>query len=181
MKNGKEILLLIFIVLSVPVLSATIGNFHGFGNSVQINLAFHIDNNDVYNATDDYVYSQNGTTIFALIPQSSFGTRVISGTNNVLQAKSIVNSGNSRFFIVFTNGTKNNIEEKIAEAKTGMIGKTFGQVSYEVPASYLVFLRLIFDYNLLSNIHMKGNNEVLIRNEGLDEKNNTKISMTIVG
>jgi len=173
-----KIIAIIFFIFTFPVFSVAIGNFHGFGNSVRLNFAFNLYND--YNSTDNYVYSQNGTTIVALIPQSSFGTRVITDLE-MLQAKNIIDFDKSRFFLVFTNGTKSNIEEKILEAKTGMIGKTFGQINYKIPTSYLVFLRLVFDYDIINSIQMKGNNEVLIRNEGLNENNITKISMEIIG
>ena len=89
----------------------------------------------------------------------------------------------NRFLIVFTNGTSANIRDKmnlLGDKK--ILPKAFGFRSYSSPDSFPLFLKLQYDdMDITAKARWTaGAREIVIRNEGKNDRGVPKISIRVM-
>ena len=179
------IIILIFIV-NTSSIEASPG-FSDTGNSVTMNFAFHIGSSkddDIITYYDNYVSSHDDNVVLALVfADSVFGTQInssYSANDYIIRMRQP--SDDNRFLIVFTTGSNQTIADKVDKISNGVLSKTFGSLTAKKPGTISTFMRLEYtDIDLISRVRWaKGENELVIKNEGLNNQGNSIVSMELV-
>jgi len=140
--------------------------------------------NETFTPSKKYITSQNGNLVAGLVFAGSHFYNIsldanYSSTDYLFQLRQ--SARDNKVLIPLTNGTWNNIDDKIMEVdQDKLIGTTFGDFSVSQPNSAWTYLALIYDdINLTKNIRLgTGSHEIFIKNTGkVNDK--TKIEMNI--
>lgn len=172
MKRNNLITIFLFLLLPVIV----IAGFQTFGRSVQLNMAFHIGDSkddDIITQNDNYISSQDGNVVLAIVSERAFGTRFSYSRDNLLEMRVPLSS--NRFFLTFTKGNNATIASKLGTIDN-ILPRRFGDLSYSKPGSFPIFLRLEYsDIDLINGLRwIAGSRELLIKNE------NNRIRMELI-
>ena len=139
---------------------------------------------ETFTPSKKYITSQNGNLVVGLVFAGSHFYNIsldanYSSTDYLFQLRQ--SARDNKVLIPLTNGTWNNIDDKIMEVdQDKLIGTTFGDFSVSQPNSVWTYLALIYDdINLTKNIRWgAGSHEIFIKNTGkVNDK--TKIEMNI--
>jgi hypothetical protein len=174
--------LAIFLAI-ILVAVVAMAEFHGYGRSVKMNMAFHIGaskSDDALERNDTYVFASDGATAGMIFSGSQdFGTEIKdSGADYSLQLKQSL-QGNE-FYVLFTQSDKSQVLGKIAGINKDMLlSKTFGDFPEVAPKSFPVFIRLdYYDIDLLNKTEI-GRGDLVIKNEGRNERGMPIVSMVM--
>jgi len=140
--------------------------------------------NETFTPSKKYITSQNGNLVAGLVFAGSHFYNIsldanYSSTDYLFQLRQ--SARDNKVLIPLTNGTWNNIDDKIMEVdQDKLIGTTFGDFSVSQPNSAWTYLALIYDdINLTKNIRLgTGSHEIFIKNTG-KANDKTKIEMNI--
>lgn len=180
---NKVFALVILILLS----GIAIAGFQAFGNSVTLNFAFHIgDNNsdDVILSDNNYILAEDNNTVLALLSSGTvFGTSNSSynATDNLIEIRQ---GFDNRFLLTFTKGNNQTIINKLNLIGDKKIpSKTFGDFSYSIPTSFPLYIRLGYDdIDIISKTHWSaGVREIIIKNEGKNSRGLPMVSIEVRG
>lgn len=157
-----------------------------FGRSVSLNLAFNITSrtDDTLSSSNDYAASSTGNVVLGLVSPTAFGTRYDTGYSSneyIIEMRKPLKEG--RFFLVFTRGDPSALTSKIESLRVrGMAGRTFGDFNMTAPEKMDIFLRAEYrDVNILNRVYITpGNRKIAIKNEGVDDKGVTNVSIEAI-
>ena len=140
--------------------------------------------NETFTPSKKYITSQNGNLVAGLVFAGSHFYNISLDANSTAEDYLFQlrqSARDNKVLIPVTNGTWNNIDDKIMEVdQDKLIGTTFGDFSVSQPNSAWTYLALIYDdINLTKNIRWgAGSHEIFIKNAGkVNDK--TKIEMNI--
>lgn len=184
--NHSSHTLKLFIYVFIAFLLVFSGYSLSLGKTVQLNLAFSIGaKDDNLTVGADFVSAQDSSVTLSIV---SSGTATSAGNitgyssaEYMLQLTQATDS--NRFLIAFTNGTNQTIINKInLLGSKKILSKTFGDLTMKIPGSFFVFLRLEYDYvDLISRTRWSANPfQLIIRNEGPNDRGITQVSMELV-
>lgn len=180
----KNFLWIFIIIIIFTIFSISSAEFRGFGRSVQMDFAFHINdskvNDEISNSTNYILVQDNVLNITAGLIFSgseSFGTNYSSTVDDyIIQLKQSLDK--NRFYLVFTNATKGKIESKLPLSYDKILQKTFADFSYIAKKKFPLFIRLEYTKINLNKVRF-GKGEILIKNEGI-ENGLTKIRIEVL-
>lgn len=180
MKAALAVFIAALMLLQVSVAEESPG-FSTFGRSVTLNFAFHIGsskNNDVVTYTDNYISSHDSGTVLAMASYSPFGTGFSELPDDYMLSMRQELDKN-RFFLAFTKGDNNTIGGKINPGN--MVAKTFGDLT-RPGGMFPLYLRLEYDDIDITNIIRFGSGyrEILVKNEGENEKGHQKVALGLI-
>lgn len=162
--------------------------FAVYGRTAAMNLAYHLgaakDDDSVFYGKD-YIASEEGSSVLGIASSGyPFGT---SHNSSYSAADYLISMEQSleknRFLILFTNGTYSNIKDKMNLLGEKRIPpKTFGFRSYSSPDSFPLFLKLQYDdIDITTKARWTaGAREIVIRNEGKNDRGLPKISIRVM-
>ncbi len=185
-------LFIVSLLFSLQIVSAQVpepvssSSYSTFGKSVSLVLAFNITgrNSDNLSGSNDYVAAASPNAVLGITSSKTFGTRFdrnYSSDNYAIEMKTPLED--SRFFMVFTPGNSTVISNKIENLKiNGILSKTFGDFHLVQPDALDIFLRVAYsDINILGRLQLgPGSRKIDIKNEGVDNKGITNITLGLI-
>ena len=173
-------ILFIAVLLILQIASAvTSPGFPTFGRSVTMNLAFHIGDNkndDTITYTDNYISSHDAGVVLALVSNAAFGTRFSELSEDyLLEMRQPLDN---RFYLTFTKGNNQTIANK---TKYVIVPRTFGNLAMP-PGQFPLYLRLEYsDIDIINRVRWeRGYREIIISNEGKNEKGQHIVSIELI-
>ncbi|MBI2076719.1 MAG: hypothetical protein HYT72_05730 [Candidatus Aenigmarchaeota archaeon] len=158
----------------------------GLGKTVQLNLAFSIGaKDDNLTVGNGFVSAQDSNVTLSIVSSgtatSAGNITAYSATEYMLQLTQATD--NNRFLIAFTNGTNQTIINKLnLLGSKKILSRAFGDLPAKIPESFFVFLRLEYDdVDIISRTRWSANPfQLIIRNEGLNDRGIAQVSMELV-
>lgn len=182
-----KLVVLLFALLLIGIAFApytTSSAYSTFGKSVSLNLAFNISGRAADNLTNgnDFVAASSSTLVLG-IAANAFGTRYdvnYSSDEYIIESRTPLRD--ARFFLAFTRGNSSAITSKLDSVKSGIVGRTFGDFNLTIPRQFDIFLRLEYrDVNILNRMRLgPGSRKIEIRNEGMDDKEVTNVTLDVI-
>ncbi len=156
------------------------------GHSAKMRFAFHIGTGDNIRYGEDYISSWNNGVVLGIVTAE---TPIDSSVNTSYPGDDylfdiVQREKDNKFLLVFTNGTYTDITDNLEEVGLkGIVGKTFGEFSYDEPSAYKTFLILLYHSIDLNNSlrWAAGSYDLWIKNIGKNTKGQSKINITIKG
>lgn len=173
----KKILFLMSVFLLAELIFATTGE------TVTQNLAYHIgetktDDSERYN--NQYVSTYDQNVSIALIS----GNKYLSTNKESYSETDYIISSNqrfkdNRFFLVFTKGNYQDIEDDLDAIENGnLFMNTFYDFASSVTSLKVYLLLNYLDVDLTSNLELRGSADLFMKNNGkTDGKYNISMSM----
>ena len=189
----RYLLLALLAVLILPI---------AFAHTVTLNLAMHIGNdvNNVHvNSTDysmspnlltfsnldkKYISANSSSTIAAAVSAGTFLNARLNTTYNFTHylLQMTQDSDKNRFLITVTNGTYNDIEDRLGMIQaTRMVSSTFGKFVVQVPSSFMTFIRLEYtNVDITGLVEWSGIGQLQIRNKGPTSRAIPNVTLEVV-